>query len=235
MVDSVNEVVDAALKLPSEWKIYAIANYTSLPAVRSALMARADKALPAKPTSGNAAPVCSRKWASGAYVHQPEAGILEAQPLRIVHMFPDLLNLYGDGGNVRVLAQRCAWRGIPVQVEAVHYGETVDLSTADIVFLGGGPDREQKLASEELLKMREDLRSYVEGDGVLLAICGGYQILGSNWLMGDESVEGLSIFDMKTVRASIVLSKTSRWSLNFPRSLWWGMKTMPAARRYRRR
>lgn len=201
IVDSVNEVVDAALKLPSEWNIYAIANYTSLPAVRSALMARADKAVPANPTSGDAKPECSKKWVSGAYVHQAEAAKFDEQPLHIVHLFPDLLNLYGDGGNVRVLAQRCAWRGIPVQVEAVHYGESVDLTSADIVFLGGGPDREQKLASEVLLGMREELRTYVEGDGALLAICGGYQILGSNWLMGDESVEGLSILDLKTVRA----------------------------------
>lgn len=200
-VESVNEVVDAALKLPSEWKIYAIANYTSLPAVRSALMARADKAVPAKPASGSVKPECSKRWVSGAYVQEPRVEALQQRPLRIVHLFPDLLNLYGDGGNVRVLAQRCAWRGIPVEVEAVHYGEHTDLSRADIVFLGGGPDREQKLASEELLKMRESLRSYVEGNGALLAICGGYQILGSNWLMGDESVEGLSILDLKTVRA----------------------------------
>ena len=200
-VDSVNEVVDAALKLPSEWNIYAIANYTSLPSVRSALMARADKAVPANPTSGDAEPKCSKKWVSGAYVHQAEAAKFDEQPLRIVHLFPDLLNLYGDGGNVRVLAQRCAWRGIPAQVEAVHYEESVDLSSADIVFLGGGPDREQKLASEVLLGMREELRTYVEANGALLAICGGYQILGSNWLMGDESVEGLSILDLKTVRA----------------------------------
>lgn len=139
IVDSVNEVADAALKLPSEWNIYAIANYTSLPAVRSALMARADKAAPANPTSGDAKPECSKKWVSGAYVHQAEAAKFDEQPLRIVHLFPDLLNLYGDGGNVRVLAQRCAWRGIPVQVEAVHYGESVDLTSADIVFLGGRP------------------------------------------------------------------------------------------------
>ena len=200
IVDSVNEVVDAALKLPSEWNIYAIANYTSLPAVRSALMARADKAAPANPTSGDAKPECSKKWVSGAYVHQAEAAKFDEQPLRIVHLFPDLLNLYGDGGNVRVLAQRCAWRGIPVQVEAVHYGESVDLTSADIVFLGGGPDREQKLASEQLLAMRDELAVYVEGDGPLLAICGGYQILGRQWLWGDELVPGLGLIDMETRR-----------------------------------
>ena len=64
-------------------------------------------------------------------------------------MFPDLLNLYGDGGNVRILSERLVWRGIPVQVKRVEYGESVDLDDVDLVFLGGGPDREQKLASAE--------------------------------------------------------------------------------------
>lgn len=104
-------------------------------------------------------------------------------------------------------------------------------------FLGGGPDREQKLASEVLLGMREELRTYVEGDGALLAICGGYQILGSNWLMGDESVEGLSILDLKTVRAGAGfdrLIENLRWSPSFLRSRWWDMKTMPCSYEARR-
>lgn len=122
-------------------------------------------------------------------------------PLRIAHLFPDLLNLYGDGGNAKCLAKRIEWRGLPVEIVAVNHGETIDLSAIDIVFLGGGPDREQRLASEQLLRMRDDLAAYVEADGVLLAICGGYQILGSEWLLGDESVEGLGIVDMVTKRA----------------------------------
>ena len=68
------------------------------------------------------------------------------------------------------------------------------------MFLGGGPDREQRLASAQLLQMKEDLRAFVEADGVMLAICGGYQILGSEWLLGDESVEGLGILDIVTRR-----------------------------------
>ncbi|MEG0322482.1 MAG: glutamine amidotransferase [Raoultibacter sp.] len=123
------------------------------------------------------------------------------QPLRIAHLFPDLLNLYGDGGNVTCLAKRAEWRGLPVEVIAVNHGETVDLSTVDVVFLGGGPDREQRLASESLLRMKDDLARYVEDDGVLLAICGGYQILGTEWLLGDETVEGLGVVDMVTKRA----------------------------------
>lgn len=201
IVDSVNEVADAALKLPSEWNIYAIANYTSLPAVRSALMARADKAAPANPTSAMPSQNAVRSGFRALMCTKLKLPSSTSSLCASCICSPIFLICTGDGGNVRVLAQRCAWRGIPVQVEAVHYGESVDLTSADIVFLGGGPDREQKLASEVLLGMREELRTYVEGDGALLAICGGYQILGSNWLMGDESVEGLSILDLKTVRA----------------------------------
>ncbi len=124
----------------------------------------------------------------------------EQPPVVIAHLFPDLLNLYGDGGNVRILQQRLAWRGIPAQVVRVEHGQTIDLSQVDLVLMGGGPDREQKLASEELLAMRDQLAAYVEEDGPLLAICGGYQILGHRWLWGDELVEGLSIVDLETRR-----------------------------------
>ena len=121
-------------------------------------------------------------------------------PIVIAHMFPDLLNLYGDGGNVRILGERLAWRGIPVQVKRVEYGESVDLGDVDLVFLGGGPDREQKLASAELMRMKDELAAYVEGDGPVLAICGGYQILGKTWLLGDEEVPGLDIVGIETRR-----------------------------------
>ena len=125
-----------------------------------------------------------------------------AASLTIAHLFPDLLNLYGDGGNVRILEQRLRWRGIPVEVKRVNHGQAIDLSGVDLVMLGGGPDREQRLASAELMNMREQLHAYVEDGGVLLAICGGYQILGHEWLLGDEVVQGLGIVDMTTERAA---------------------------------
>lgn len=128
------------------------------------------------------------------------AAMAAEPPVVIAHMLPDLLNLYGDGGNVRILEQRLRWRGIPVEVRRVPFGSTVDFSQVDLVFMGGGPDREQKLASEQLLAMRDELAAYVEADGPLLAICGGYQILGKQWLWGDELVEGLSLIDMETRR-----------------------------------
>lgn len=193
LLNSVNDMVDTALDMPAEWNMYAIANYTALPAVRSALMERADKAEVAKPREGTLA-------VTPAVV--PNAILpIKQEPLRLVHLYPDLLNLYGDGGNLKVLMQRCAWRGIPIELTEIHYGDDFDLDGADIVFLGGGPDREQHLASEELFKNRDALAAYAENDGVLLAICGGFQILGKNWLMGDESVEGLSIIDAETLRA----------------------------------
>ena len=196
-IDSVDDMVNDALAMPVEWNMYAIANYTSLPSVRQSLMARADKKPLATPAAGTNEPVRKHHGT----VQQPGVEALAQRPFRIVHLFPDLLNLYGDGGNVRVLMQRCAWRGIPVEVDAVRYGQQAHLETADIVMLGGGPDREQKLASEVLFQMKEELRSFIEDDGVVLAICGGYQNLGRRWLMGDEEVEGLSIIDAETLRA----------------------------------
>ena len=123
------------------------------------------------------------------------------EKLVIVHLYPELLNLYGDGGNVAILAERARRRGIEVEVVRIGHGERLDLSDADIAFLGGGPDREQRLASHDLLEQADELRAYVEDDGVLLAICGGYQILGHEWILGDDSVPGLGIVDIVTKRA----------------------------------
>lgn len=193
LLNSVNDMVDTALDMPADWNMYAIANYTALPAVRSALMERADAAPIEVPREG------TLRMTPAVTTNAVPA--IQQEPLRIVHLYPDLLNLYGDGGNLKVLLQRCAWRGIPAELVEIHYGDGFDLSGADLIFMGGGPDREQHLASQEILKNKEQLAEYVESDGVLLAICGGYQILGKNWLMGDESVEGLSIIDAETLRA----------------------------------
>ncbi len=214
LINSINEMVDEVLDTPSDWKMYAIANYTSLPSVRSALTARAERTKGMPLREGVHEPpssVIKVAPAKAAPVQEPvpsvqkasanAEGISKEEPLCIVHLFPDLLNLYGDGGNVVVLQNRCEWRGIATRVIPVRYGDSVDLSAADIVFLGGGPDREQKLASEVLLEMKEDLKTYLENDGALLAICGGYQILGKRWLLGDEEVEGLSLIDIETLRA----------------------------------
>ena len=217
--------------------VYIIANYTALPAVHDeldALSAAAptiipDCTTPASPTKTSAqtttqdAPTIPNSTVDAPLACAPTpnpdpdpepdpdstltAPSTSQPPLVIAHLFPDLLNLYGDGGNVRILAQRAYWRGVPVEVKRVTYGQTINLADVDLVFLGGGPDREQRLASQELMRMRDDLYDFVEADGALLAICGGYQILGSKWLLGDEEVEGLGIVDLETRRAQNTKSR----------------------------
>ena len=197
----------AAAVLPADAAVYAIANYTALPPVHAALNAM-EAAEPAEAAEPSASDLASPSHAEGADPKAPSrdaaasasATAASEPPVVIAHMLPDLLNLYGDGGNVRILEQRLRWRGIPVEVRRIQHGEAVDFSQVDLVFMGGGPDREQKLASEQLLAMRDELAAYVEGDGPLLAICGGYQILGRQWLWGDELVPGLGLIDMETRR-----------------------------------
>lgn len=120
--------------------------------------------------------------------------------LTLVHLYPELLNLYGDSGNVLVLRRRLAWRHIGCNVKEVHVGETPTLAGADIVLIGGGSDREQKIVCESLLKVQVELASFVDDDGVLLAVCGGYQLLGHSYSMGEEVLRGLSLVDLTTER-----------------------------------
>lgn len=122
--------------------------------------------------------------------------------LRVLHLYPELLNLYGDSGNILVLRKRLEWRGIACDVREVHMGERMSATGADLVFIGGGSDREQRIVCDELRAQRQELASFVEDGGVLLAVCGGYQLLGHSYLMGDEEVRGLSLVDLYTDRGS---------------------------------
>lgn len=127
---------------------------------------------------------------------------MSERTLRIAHLYPELLNLYGDGGNILVLRKRLEWRGIGCEVQEVHIDDRPSFSDVDIVFIGGGSDREQRIVCEHLLAERSELAAYVEDGGVLAAVCGGYQLLGHSYLMGDEKVEGLSLVDLYTDRGS---------------------------------
>ncbi len=122
----------------------------------------------------------------------------EAICLTIGHLFPDLLNLYGDRGNLLALKNRLIWRGMEAEVVEITKDDPVELAKMDIVFLGGGSDREQRLVCERLRTMRQDFRSYVDEDGVLAAVCGGYQLLGSYYQLGEEKIPGLELLDIYT-------------------------------------
>lgn len=118
--------------------------------------------------------------------------------VKIGHLYPDLLNLYGDRGNIQCLKKRCQWRGIEAEVQSFQITDKVDFSDLDIVLLGGGSDREQLLVCEKLKSIQKDCKGYVEDGGVLIAICGGYQLLGHYYDTGSEKVEGLSLVDLYT-------------------------------------
>lgn len=116
----------------------------------------------------------------------------------IGHLYPDLLNLYGDRGNIACMMKRCIWRGIGAETIEFNTGDTIDFSKLDIVLLGGGSDREQAIVCENLLKIREQFREYVEDDGVVIAVCGGYQLLGKYYKTEKEMIEGLDLVDIYT-------------------------------------
>lgn len=119
--------------------------------------------------------------------------------LKVCHLYPDLLNLYGDRGNIIAFVQRCRWRGIQVEVIETNKGEDVNFSGMDFLFLGGGSDREQNIMAADLLLRREGLQQAIEKGLVVLAICGGYQMLGQYYLTHQgEKIPGLGILDLHT-------------------------------------
>lgn len=122
--------------------------------------------------------------------------------ITIGHLYPDLLNLYGDRGNIQCMKKRCEWRGIEAEVREFRVVDTIDFSDLDIVLLGGGSDREQKLVCEKLKTIRTDFRDYVEDQGVVIAVCGGYQLLGHYYDTDDGRIEGLSLVDLYTEQGS---------------------------------
>lgn len=118
--------------------------------------------------------------------------------LTIGHLYPDLLNLYGDRGNIQCFRKRLEWRGIEAEVIPFLSGDKIDFSCLDIVLLGGGSDREQELVCGYLKDIRDDFKQYVEKGGVVLAVCGGYQLLGKYYKTQTKTIEGLAILDITT-------------------------------------
>lgn len=118
--------------------------------------------------------------------------------LNIVHLYHDLLNTYGDDGNIKILCDRAKRRGIDVKIDNITVGSA--LGKCDILFLGGGQDFEQAIASEDLIKNRRDfIKGYVEDGGAALCICGGYQLMGEYYVAADKTkMKGLSVLPIKT-------------------------------------
>ena len=122
--------------------------------------------------------------------------------LRVCALYPDVMNIYADRGNLLLLERRCRWRGIGFELTAAGFGEAVDPGAHDVFYLGGGQDRDQRLCAEDLIATKRDALHEAAGRGAfVLGICGGLQLLGHSYELGDEHVPGLGLVDLHTVRS----------------------------------
>ncbi|MEA2158819.1 MAG: hypothetical protein QOD66_1199 [Solirubrobacteraceae bacterium] len=125
----------------------------------------------------------------------------EPSELRVCALYPDLMNIYADRGNLLLLEQRCRWRGIGFSVVASGLGEALDPDGADLYYIGGGQDRDQRLCALDLAEVKRDALHAVAARGaVILAVCGGYQLLGHSYQLGEEELPGVGLVDLHTVR-----------------------------------
>ncbi|RAP54569.1 MAG: glutamine amidotransferase [Methanosphaera sp. rholeuAM130] len=119
--------------------------------------------------------------------------------LDIFHLYPDLLNLYGDTGNIKCLVKRAESRGITVNLHNFSDDMKEDLTEGDLFFIGGGSDRSQQLVYRDFLEHKDVLKELINNNKVVLAVCGGYQLLGREYIDKDGNVlPGLGILDYTT-------------------------------------
>jgi lipid II isoglutaminyl synthase (glutamine-hydrolysing) len=124
------------------------------------------------------------------------------ETLRVCALYPELMNIYADRGNLLLLQRRCEWRGIGFTLASSDLGEPLDPDAADLFYVGGGQDRDQRLCAFDLADVkREGLHAAAEGGAALLAVCGGYQLLGHSYEMGAETLPGVGLVDLRTVRS----------------------------------
>jgi CobQ-like glutamine amidotransferase family enzyme len=122
--------------------------------------------------------------------------------LRVCALYPELMNIYADRGNILMLERRCRWRGIGFAVTAAGLGEPIDPDAHDLFYLGGGQDRDQRLCALDLVETKRDALHAAAARGALvLGVCGGYQLLGHRYALGDEEIPGIGLVDLETVRS----------------------------------
>jgi CobQ-like glutamine amidotransferase family enzyme len=126
----------------------------------------------------------------------------QTRTLRVCALYPDLMNIYADRGNLLMLRMRCEWRGIGFQLTEAGIGETLRADAHDLIYLGGGQDRDQLLCAEDLVKVKGQAMARAADQGTLvLGVCGGYQLLGASYELGPaQSIAGLGLLDVRTVR-----------------------------------
>jgi CobQ-like glutamine amidotransferase family enzyme len=121
--------------------------------------------------------------------------------LRLLALYPEQMNIYADRGNILFLRRRCEWRGIGFEYGAAGPGERFEPGSHDLVYLGGGQDRDQRAVAADMVETKREALGAAVGDGtVVLAVCGGYQLLGHSYQLGEERLPGLGLADLETVR-----------------------------------
>jgi lipid II isoglutaminyl synthase (glutamine-hydrolysing) len=121
--------------------------------------------------------------------------------LRVCALYPNLMNIYADRGNLLMLERRCAWREIDFELASSSLGEPLNADAHDLFYLGGGQDRDQRLCAEDLLETKRDaLHEAASRGAIVLGICGGYQLLGRSYTLGEEQIDGVGLLDIETVR-----------------------------------
>ncbi|MDX6624915.1 MAG: hypothetical protein QOE75_2847, partial [Solirubrobacterales bacterium] len=121
--------------------------------------------------------------------------------LRVLSLYPEQMNIYADRGNILFLQRRCEWRGIEFSHAGAGPGDPVDPGGADLFYVGGGQDRDQRMVAQDMVATKRDaLAAAVEDGAGLLAVCGGYQLLGHSYQLGEERLPGLGLADLETVR-----------------------------------
>ena len=121
--------------------------------------------------------------------------------LRACALYPDLMNIYADRGNIAILRARCEWRGLGFELSATGVGERLDPDRHDLFYIGGGQDRDQVAVAHDMAETKKAaLREAAERGAVVLAVCGGYQLLGSSYELHGEHLPGVGLVDLHTVR-----------------------------------
>jgi lipid II isoglutaminyl synthase (glutamine-hydrolysing) len=121
--------------------------------------------------------------------------------LRLLALYPEQMNIYADRGNILFLKWRCEWRGIGFSYAAAGPGDSLDPAAHDLIYVGGGQDRDQRIVAEDMVATkRRGLGEAVEDRAVVLGVCGGYQLLGHSYQLGDERIPGLGLAELETVR-----------------------------------
>ncbi|MEA2493323.1 MAG: hypothetical protein QOJ29_1234 [Thermoleophilaceae bacterium] len=121
--------------------------------------------------------------------------------LRVCSLYPELMNIYADRGNMQLLRARCEWRGIGFELAGATLGEGVDPDAHDLFYMGGGQDRDQALCARDMVDTKKAaLHHAAERGAVVLAVCGGYQLLGHEYEIEGERLPGVALVDLRTVR-----------------------------------